>query len=140
MEIRTNEGTWETVLRINRPASINALDWSTDGLLAAAIGNGTVSIIDLAYLQLGVPVNEMDYAWQRQALTCFTEIRRNRGKNSMTTVRWIPSAPGSDNLLAVGGTDGEVEIVDLTEKSRCRGYARDAQHSGARLENTRGYV
>jgi WD40 repeat protein len=125
MEIRSLEGTWETVLRISRAAPIQALDWSTDGLLAAAISNGTVSIIDLAYLQFGVPVNEMDYTWQRQALTCFTEIRRNRGKNCMRTVRWIPSAPGSDSLLAIGGTDGEVEIVDLTEKSRCRGYAQD---------------
>jgi hypothetical protein len=61
----------------------------------------------------------MDYDWQRQALTCFTEIRRNRGKNSMCSVRWIPSAPGSDNLLVVGGTDGELEIIDLTER---RGY------------------
>jgi WD40 repeat protein len=122
MEIRTQEGTWETVLRIQKVAAINALDWNTDGLLAAAIGNGTVSIIDLAYLQLGVPVNEMDYNWQRQALTCFTEIRRNRGKNSMRCVRWIPSAPGSDSLLAAGGTDGELEIIDLTERSRCRGY------------------
>jgi hypothetical protein len=124
MEIRTLEGTWETVLRVPRDGAINALDWNTDGLLAAAIGNGTVCIVDLAYLQSGVAVNEMDYDWQRQALTCFTEIRRNRGKNSMCSVRWIPSAPGSDNLLAVGGTDGELEIIDLTERRRCRGYVR----------------
>jgi WD40 repeat protein len=124
MEIRTLEGTWETVLRVPRDGAINSLDWNTDGLLAAAIGNGTVCIVDLAYLQSGVAVNEMDYDWQRQALTCFTEIRRNRGKNSMCAVRWIPSAPGSDSLLAVGGTDGELEIVDLTERRRCRGYVR----------------
>jgi WD40 repeat protein len=124
MEIRTHEGTWETVLRIPRDGAINALDWSPDGLLAAAIGNGTVSIIDLAYLQSGIAVNEMDYNWQRQALTCFTEIRRNRGKNSMTAIRWLPAAPGSDRLLAIGGTDGEIEIIDLTERKRCRGYAR----------------
>jgi len=124
MEIRMQEGTWETVLRIQRQGSINGLDWNTDGLLAAALSNGTVSIIDLAYLQSGVAVNEMDYNWQRQALTCFTEIRRNRGKNSMRAVRWIPSAPGSDSLLAVAGTDGEVEIVDLTERQRCRGYVK----------------
>ncbi|GKY97526.1 hypothetical protein MPSEU_000710800 [Mayamaea pseudoterrestris] len=147
MEVRTQEGTWETVLRIPRAATINALDWSTDGLLAAAIGNGTVSIIDLAYLQLGCPVNEMDYSWQRQALTCFTEIRRNRGHNSMRTVRWIPSAPGSDSLLAVGGTDGEIEIVDLTEKGRCRGYTRDSvlrdhssRHKDMHLQHSKGYV
>lgn len=125
LEIRTFEGTWETVLRVPRSGTINELDWSSTGLLAAAIGDGTVSIIDVSYLQSGVAVNEMDYTWQRQALTCFTEIRRNKGQNSMHAVRWIPSAPGSDNLLAIGGTDGELEIVDLTERSRCRGYVHD---------------
>lgn len=124
MEIRTHEGTWETVLRINRDDHINTLDWSTDGLLAAGIGNGTVVVVDLAYLQSGTAVNEMDYNWQRQALTCYTEIRRNRGKNSIQSLRWLPAAPGSDRLLAVGGTDGEVEILDLTERQRCRGYVR----------------
>ena len=144
MEVRVQEGTWETVLRIPRAGAINALDWSRDGLLAAAIDNGTVTIIDLAYLQLGIPVNEMDYSWQRQALTCFTEIRRNRGKNSMSTVRWIPSAPGSDSLLAVGGSDGEVEIIDLTERSRCRGYTLDDRPKAKRkakdllLQHSRG--
>ena len=123
MEIRTLEGTWETVLRIPRDDCIYDLDWSTTGLLAAGIGNGTVTIVDLAYLHSGVPVNEKDYNWQRQALTCFTEIRRNRGRNTIRTVKWIPSAPGSDSLLAIGGSDGEVEIIDLTERQRCRGYA-----------------
>ena len=122
MEIRTREGTWETILRVQRPGTISSLDWNADGLLAAGLSNGTVSIVDLAYLMTGVAVNEMDYNWQRQALTCFTEIRRNRGRNSMKSVRWIPSAPGSDSLLAVGGSDGELEIIDLTERNRCRGY------------------
>ena len=124
MEIRTQEGTWETVMRIQRAGGIHSLDWHTDGLLAAAISNGTVSIVDLAYLQSGVAVNEMDYNWQRQALTSFTEIRRNRATNKMRAVRWIPSAPGSDSLLAVGGTDGELEIIDLTERQRCKGYSQ----------------
>jgi hypothetical protein len=78
--------------------------------------------LDLSYLQSGWAVNEMDYNWQRQALTCFTEIRRNRDQHSMKSVRWIPSPPGSDNLLAFGGTDGELEIIDLTERMRCRGF------------------
>jgi WD40 repeat protein len=95
-----------------------------EGLLAAGIGNGTVCVIDLAYLQSGIAVNEMDYEWQRQALTCYTEIRRNRGANAIKSLRWLPAAPGSDRLLAVGGTDGEVEILDLTEQQRCKGYAR----------------
>ena len=127
MEIRTKERAWETVLSIPREGVIHGLDWSNEGLLAAAVGNGTVSIMDLSYLQSGWAVNEMDYNWQRQALTCFTEIRRNKGKNSMRSVRWIPSAPGSHSLLACGGTDGEVEIVDLTDRRRCRGFKAPVQ-------------
>jgi WD40 repeat protein len=122
MEIRTKERAWETVLAIPREGMIHGLDWNHDGLLAAAVGNGTVSVMDLSYLQSGWAVNEMDYNWQRQALTCFTEIRRNKGKNSMKSVRWVPSAPGSDSLLACGGTDGEVEIIDLTDRRRCSGF------------------
>jgi WD40 repeat protein len=124
MEIRTNEETWETVLEVPRDDVVQDLDWTRHGLLAAAIGNGTVSIIDLAYLQSGWAVNEMDYNWQRQALTCFTEIRRNQGDNSMKIVRWLPSPAGSDSLLAIGGTDGALEIIDLTERQHCRGFAR----------------
>jgi WD40 repeat protein len=122
MEIRSKERTWEIVLSVPRDGIIHDLDWNSEGLLAAAVSNGTVTVMDSSYLQSGWAVNEMDYNWQRQALTCFTEIRRNRGKNSMRTVRWIPSAPGSDTLLAVGGTDGELEIVDLTERQRCSGF------------------
>ncbi|KAG7350348.1 anaphase-promoting complex subunit 11 RING-H2 finger-domain containing protein [Nitzschia inconspicua] len=122
VEIRTQERTWETVIDIPREGSINALDWNEDGLVAAAVSNGTVTILDLSYLQSGFAVNEMDYNWQRQALTCLTEIRRNKGKQSMTTVKWIPSVRGSESLLAFGGTDGELEILDLTERNRCRGF------------------
>jgi WD40 repeat protein len=121
MEIRTQERTWEKVLEISRDGHINDLDWNNDGLVAAAIGNGTVTILDLSYLQSGWAVNEMDYNWQRQALTCFTEIRRNKDKHSMESARWIPSPPGSDNLLAFGGTDGELEIIDLTERKKFKG-------------------
>jgi WD40 repeat protein len=122
VEIRTRERTWETVIDIPREGAINALDWNEDGLVAAAVGNGTVTILDLSYLQSGFAVNEMDYNWQRQALTCFTEIRRNKGKQSMKTVKWIPSLRGSESLLAFGGTDGELEILDLTERRKCRGF------------------
>lgn len=124
VEIRTKERTWETVLNVPRDGNIHDLDWNSEGLVAAAIGNGTVTVMDLSYLQSGYALNEMDYNWQRQSLTCFTEIRRKRGKNCMRTVRWIPSAPGSDSLLAVGGTDGELEIVDLTERKRCSGFSK----------------
>mmetsp|Transcript_68748 Transcript_68748/g.76910 ORF Transcript_68748/g.76910 Transcript_68748/m.76910 type:complete len:1283 (+) Transcript_68748:260-4108(+) len=124
MEIRTKERTWENVLSIPREGDINDLDWNCDGLVAAAISNGTVTILDLSYLQSGWAVNEMDYNWQRQALTCFTEIRRNRGKHSMKSVRWIPSAAGSNSFLAIGGTDGELEIIDLNGRDKCRGYQK----------------
>ena len=139
MEIRTLENSWETVLRIPRDGQIRDLDWGSNGLLAAGIDNGTVSIIDLAYLlSSGVAVNEKDYNWQRQALTCYTEIRRNRGSNSIQAVRWMPSAPGSDSLIAVGGTDGEMEIVDLTERRRCRGYyAQKSSHKQPPTNNPR---
>jgi len=122
IEIRTYEGTWETVLEIPRGGIIYDLDWGKSGMLAVAVGDGTVTVIDLAYLQVGWAVNEMDYNWQRQGITCFAEIRRSKGKNSMRTIRWIPEKLGADNLLAIGGTDGALEVVDLTERQRCKGF------------------
>lgn len=122
IEIRTNDGTWETVLEVSRNGAIHALDWSDNGLLAVAVGDGTVTIIDLGYLKSGWAVNEMDYNWQRQGLTCFTEIRRNQGLNAMRTIRWIPSHATEESLLAIGGSDGAFEVVDLTERSHCKGF------------------
>ena len=40
----------------------------------------------------------------------------------MRTIRWIPEKLGADNLLAIGGTDGALEVVDLTERQRCKGF------------------
>lgn len=128
IEIRTLEGTWETVLEVERNGAINDLDWGDSGLLAAAVGDGTVTIIDLAYLKSGCAVNEMDYNWQRQGITCFTEIRRNRGKNVMTTIRWIPAQATEESLLAIGGSDGALEVIDLTERSRCKGFDNASSH------------
>jgi WD40 repeat protein len=126
IEIRTLEGTWETVLRVERNGAVHDLDWSERGLLAVALGDGTVTIMDLAYLKSGCAVNEMDYNWQRQGVTCFTEIRRNRGKNEMTTIRWIPAQASEESLLAIGGSDGALEVIDLTERSRCKGFGNAA--------------
>lgn len=126
IEIRTLEGTWETVLRVERNGTVRDLDWSENGLLAVALGDGTVTIIDLAYLKSSCAVNEMDYNWQRQGVTCFTEIRRNRGKNEMTTIRWIPAQASEESLLAIGGSDGALEVIDLTERSRCKGFGNAA--------------
>jgi WD40 repeat protein len=125
MEIRTKERTWESVLAVPRDGEINGLDWNSDGLLAAAVSDGTITVLDLSYLQSGWAVNEMDYNWQRQALTCFTEIRRNRGKHSMKSVKWIPSEEESDNFLAIGGSDGELEIIDLAERNKCEGFQKN---------------
>lgn len=122
IEIRTYEGTWETVLEIPRDGDIFDLDWGASGMLAIAVSNGTVTVIDLAYLQAGWAVNEMDYNWQRQGVTCFVEIRRSKGKNSMRTIQWIPQKLGTDSLLAIGGTDGALEVIDLTERQRCKGF------------------
>jgi WD40 repeat protein len=130
IEIRTLEGTWETVLEVERSGTVNDLDWSDSGLLAVAVGDGTVTIIDLAYLKSGCAVNEMDYNWQRQGITCFTEIRRNCGKNEMSTIRWIPAQASEESLLAIGGSDGALEVIDLTERSRCKGFGNAAsQHA-----------
>jgi WD40 repeat protein len=129
IEIRTLEGTWETVLEVSRKGIINDLDWSDSGLLAVAVGDGTVTIIDLAYLKSGCAVNQMDYNWQRQGITCFTEIRRNQGKNSMSTVRWIPSHASEESVLAIGGSDGALEVIDLTERSRCKGFGNSNTYS-----------
>jgi WD40 repeat protein/transcriptional regulator of met regulon len=123
VEIRTQEESWEKVIEIPRNGVIQDLDWNENGLLAVALGDGTVSLVDLSYLQSGRAVNEMDYNWQRQGITCFTEIRRNKGKNSMRTARWMPFRGRDYSLLAVGGTDGELEILDLTERQRCRGFS-----------------
>jgi WD40 repeat protein len=126
LEIRTLEGAWETVLEINRKGAVNDLDWSSSGLMAVAVDDGTVTIVDLRYLKLARAVNEMNYDWQRQGITCFTEIRRNSGKNSMRTIRWMPSRGTNDCLLAIGGSDGALEVIDLTERSHCKGFANSA--------------
>ena len=122
LELRDRERSWEKILKVPRDGIIHDLDWNKEGLLAAAIDDGTVTILDLSYLRSGLAVNEMDYNWQRQALACLAEIRRNRDENCMQCVKWVPAADGSDSLLAIGGTDGEVEIIDLTARNRCTGY------------------
>jgi WD40-like Beta Propeller Repeat len=122
IEIRTFEGTWENVLKVIRNAAITALDWSLSGLLAAAVANGTVTIIDLAYLKSGCAINEMDYKWQRQSISCFTEIRENSAKHEVRSIRWIPSQRSSQSCLAIGRSNGAFEVIDLTgpsEKNDC---------------------
>lgn len=45
----------------------------------------------------------------------------------MKSLRWIPSDFESGSFLAIGGTDGEVEIIDLTERDKCRGFQSMAE-------------
>jgi len=122
IEIRTHEKAWETVLVLNQEDTVFDLDWSRDGMLAVGLGDGTVSIIDLAYLLSGQAVNQMDYNWQRQGVTCITEIRRVQTKKAITSLRWMENNASGDLLLVVGGSDGIVEIIDLTERKLCRGF------------------
>lgn len=119
LEIRTHEVTWETVIEISRQGAIYDLDWNDDGMLAVAVGNGTLAIIDLGYLQSGTAVNEMNYNWQRQGMTCLTELQRTGQGNSMRTLRWMPRQGKTEpNLLAFGGTDGIIEIMDLSPRKK----------------------
>jgi len=125
VEIRVHERTWETVFEVDRPDVIYDLDWNSNGMLAVAIGDGTVTLVDLGYLQSGSAVNEMNYNWQRQGVTSFTEIRRSKGENSMRTVRWMSPRQDRNSFLAVGGIDGALEVLDLTERELCRGFSSD---------------
>jgi WD40 repeat protein len=117
IEIRTQEESWEQVLSVPRNGVVNDLDWNLDGMLAVAVGDGTATVLDLAYLQCGQAVNEKDYRWQRQGIVCFTEIRRKN--NSMQTVRWMPPI---GSFLALGGTDGIIEMIDLTDRNQFKTY------------------
>ena len=134
LEIRMPERTWETVLVVPRPSCVMALDWHPSGLLAVAGSDGTAAVVDLAYLRSGKAVLEMNYHWQRQGLTCVTEIVRrerygavvgdghncageNGNGNSITAVRWS-RGDHLRKILCLGGTDGVVECIDLTEDKK----------------------
>jgi WD40 repeat protein len=120
IEVRSKEFTWETVLQLRFSCNINDLDWNSKGLLCIGDDEGTVSVVDLSYLKLGKAVSEMNYNWQRQGIICTTKLTRNFGRNAITSLRWLnKSSYGHNcNLLAIGGSDGVVEIVDLSERSK----------------------
>ena len=115
LEIRTQEVTWENILEIPRSGIIVDLSWNDNGLLAVGFSNGYVVIVDLAYLQSGRAVNEMDYNWQRQGITCLTEIRNNKSNVSMASVQWISNEKSSSNVLALGSNVG-FEMIDLSPR------------------------
>ncbi|KAL7472741.1 hypothetical protein ACHAXS_013119 [Conticribra weissflogii] len=117
LEIRTFEQTWEEILGIPNDSNINDLDWNDKGLLCIGDDNGVVSIVDLSYLKSGRAVNEMNYNWQRQGLICTMKLTRNLGRNAITALRWLSSdiLRNNRNLLVIGGSDGVIEIVDMTD-------------------------
>ena len=115
LEIRTQEVTWENILEIPRFGIIVDLSWNDNGLLAVGFSNGCVVIVDLAYLQSGRAVNEMDYNWQRQGITCLTEIRNNKNNVSMASVQWISNENDTSNVLALGCNIG-FEMIDLSPR------------------------
>ena len=120
LEVRTLERTWETVLQIPCKSNVNDLDWNNRGMLCMGDDEGVVSIVDLSYLKSGRAVNEMNYNWQRQGVICTMKLTRNLGRNSITSLRWLQSTAvrNNRNLLAIGGSDGVVEIVDLSERQK----------------------
>ena len=119
IEVRCYECAWETVLQLRCGSNINVLDWNELGLLCIGDDEGSVSVIDLSYLKSGHAVSEMNYNWQKQGIICTMKLTRNFGRNAITSLRWMRS----NNFLAVGGSDGIVEIVDLSERSRLESSA-----------------
>lgn len=122
IEIRAIEESWEMVLEIPRKANVNDLDWSSSGMLAIATSNGTATIVDLSYLLTGTSVIEMDYNWQRQGITCLTEIQRKQNKNKMKSLHWLGPKATDGNVLALAGSDGIFELIDMTERERIDEY------------------
>jgi WD40 repeat protein len=125
IEVRSYEKAWETVLQLRCGSNVNDLDWNERGLLCIGDDEGSVSVIDLSYLKSGRAVSEMNYNWQRQGVICTMKLTRNFGRNAITSLRWLKSTLGRSNcnLLAIGGSDGIVEIVDLSERSKLEGIA-----------------
>ena len=119
IEVRCYECAWETVLQLRCESNINVLDWNETGLLCIGDDEGSVSVVDLSYLKSGRAVSEMNYNWQKQGIICTMKLTRNFGRNAITSLRWMRSR----NFLAVGGTDGVAEIVDLSDRSRLESSA-----------------
>jgi len=120
LEVRTHEqvtahNQWETVLQIPCNSNINDLCWNNKGMLCIGDDDGSASLVDLSYLKSGKAVSEMNYNWQRQGIISTTKITRNFGRNAITSLCWLPS---STNQIAIGGSDGIFEIVDLSEHNQ----------------------
>ena len=116
LEIRSHEQIWETVMEIPFYAKVNVLDWNNSGLLSIGDDDGSVSVLDLSYLKSGQAVSEMSYNWQKQGLISTTKLTRNYGRNSITSLCWLSAnSPQTNEIhLAIGGSDGIVEMVDLS--------------------------
>jgi WD40 repeat protein len=115
LEIRSPEKIWETVIQVPCRSKINIIDWHANGMLCSGREDGTVSIIDLSYLRSGKTVCEMSYNWQRQGIISTTKLTRSYGRNSITSLCWLPHNSTNTICLAIGGSDGIFEIVDFTD-------------------------
>lgn len=115
LEIRSHEKIWETVIQVPCRTKINILGWHDNGMLSIGGEDGTVSVIDLSYLKCGKTVGEMSYNWQRQGIISTTKLTRNYGRNSITSLCWLPNNSQTTGvLLAIGGSDGIFELVDFS--------------------------
>jgi WD40 repeat protein len=118
LEIRSHEKIWETVIQVPCHSKISVLRWHSNGMLCIGNEDGTVSTIDLFYLKSGKTVCEMSYNWQRQGIISTTKLTRNFGRNSITSLCWLPNSSQTDKIhLAIGGSDGIFEIVDFSDQS-----------------------
>lgn len=118
LEIRSHEKIWETVIQVPCHSKINVLRWHSSGMLCIGNEDGTVSVIELSYLKSGKTVCEMSYNWQRQGIISTTKLTRNFGRNSITSLCWLPHSSQTDKIhLAVAGSDGIFELVDFSDQS-----------------------
>lgn len=122
VEIRSHEHIWETVMEFPYCAKVNVLNWNNSGLLGIGDDEGSVSVLDLSYLKSGQAVSEMSYNWQRQGLISTTKLTRNFGRNAITSLCWLSTntLQTKEILLAIGGSDGIFEIVNLSDHAESK--------------------
>ena len=95
---------------------VNALDWSASGVLAVASESGDLSIWNSA----------------RSALPAYTRkgsaSADTKSRGWLAAVAWSPSA----SLVASGGQDGAVEVLDLATSETTVLFVDSARQSGSR--------
>ena len=114
IEIRSKEECWEVVLDIPCLGIILDMDWRKNGILAIGTSNGSAHVVDLSYLLSGAAVNQMDYNWQRQGITCSVLVQRKEGNNIFHSVHWLSSDVNENHVLMLGGSDGVIESLEFS--------------------------